>query len=77
MRNLDDILFCCDPGRPRTVDEAYQRDAKAAAEVGIEYDLFDYEALVNESDAARAVRRVPTARKGAFTSSSPSSSSPA
>ncbi len=53
------IIFCCDPGSPRAVDEAYQREANAATEVGIEYHLFDYEALVNDGDAARAVRRVP------------------
>lgn len=51
-------IFCCDPGRPKSVDEAYEREANAAAELGIEYHLVDYEALVNEGDAARAVRRV-------------------
>ena len=53
------ILFCCDPGDSRAVDEAYEREAQAATDLGIEYHLFDYEALVNEGDPSRAVRRVP------------------
>lgn len=53
------IIFCCDPGNPKAVDEAYHREANAATEVGIEYHLVSYEALVNDGDAARAVRRVP------------------
>ncbi len=53
------VIFCCDPGSPKAVDEAYEGEANAAAELGIEYHLVDYEALVNEGDAARAVRRVP------------------
>jgi hypothetical protein len=53
------LVFCCDPISPKTVDEAYRAEAIAAAEAGLEQVLIDYEALANEGQPDRAVRRVP------------------
>lgn len=53
------IVFCCDSFSPKNVDEAYLAEATAATEVGFEYLLVDYEALVNDAQPDRSVRRVP------------------
>lgn len=53
------IVFCCDPFSPKSADEAYRAEATAAAEVGFECLLVDYEALVNDGQPDRAVRRIP------------------
>jgi len=52
------IVFCSDPLNPRTVDDAYSAEAGAARRAGFECELVSYEALVNDGDAAAAVRRV-------------------
>ncbi len=43
---------------PRLPDELFQREASAAASLGIEFSLVDFEALVNLNDADKAVRKV-------------------
>src|SRR5579872_2669436 len=53
------FLFCADPLRPRTPDEAYQPEIAAVRRAGAPYALISYEALMDETDAARAVRFVP------------------
>ncbi len=52
------IVFCSDPRDPRVVDELYAGEYAAAREFGLACSLVDFEALVNDSDPARAVRRV-------------------
>jgi hypothetical protein len=51
-------VCCSDPLDGRGVDSAYTEEAAAAKAAGFERLLIDYEALVNDGDAARAVRRV-------------------
>lgn len=53
------LVFCSDPLSPKTIDEAYRAEATAAAEVGLEHVLIDYEAIANDGQSDRAVRRVP------------------
>jgi hypothetical protein len=53
------LLYCCDPLDTRSPDEAYRLEAEAAERLGVPYSLVSYEALVNEGDPQRAVRRVP------------------
>jgi hypothetical protein len=55
------VLFCGDPTSPRRPDPLYEAEYAAAQEVGIPCDLVDFESLVYERDADRAVRRVTTA----------------
>jgi hypothetical protein len=53
------IVFCCDPLDTRSPDDAYRPEAEAAERLGIPYSLVSFEALVNEGEPQRAVRRVP------------------
>ena len=53
------VIYCSDPLRPRQVDDAYADELAAAEQVGFEHALVSYEALVDERDAERAVRRAP------------------
>lgn len=53
------LLFCSDPLAPAQPDLAYEAEVAAADELGIPYDLMHVEALVNEQNPERAVRRVP------------------
>jgi hypothetical protein len=55
------IVFCADPFDPTMPDPAYQAELSATSEIGISSDLIQYEALVDELDADRAVRRVRAA----------------
>jgi hypothetical protein len=55
------IIFCADPLTSRAVDQAFAGEAQAAGAAGIAYDLISYERLVQEQDAAAAVRRVTPA----------------
>lgn len=57
------VVFCSDPFDPRRPDDAYADEAATVERLGIARALIDYEALVHEGDAARAVRRV-TPRDG-------------
>lgn len=52
------ILFCSDPLESHEADHAFSREATAAHQLGLVYELIDFEALVLDHDCARAVRRV-------------------
>lgn len=52
------LLFCADPLDTRSPDPAFHLEVEAARQLGVRFSLFSYETLVNESDAAKAVRRV-------------------
>jgi ATP-grasp domain-containing protein len=54
------VLFCSDPLEPETPDSAYEAEVSAAAHLGLEYALVDYEALVYERDPAKSARKVST-----------------
>lgn len=55
------ILFCSNPLSVREVDIDYQEEYIAAISCGLfEVGLIDFDALVNEKDAEKAVRRVLT-----------------
>src|ERR1700677_2078264 len=53
------LVFCCDSADTRQPDDAYQPEVVAADGLHIPYSLVSFEALVNEQDATKAVRRVP------------------
>ncbi|HEU4783618.1 MAG TPA: ATP-grasp domain-containing protein [Ktedonobacterales bacterium] len=53
------LIYCDDPLRPRQPDSAYVEEVAAAEAVGLAYRLISYEALVDDSDAETAVRRIP------------------
>jgi hypothetical protein len=53
------LFFPRDPFAVRQPDAAYVQEAEAADKLGIPYHLINFEALVEEQDAARAVRQVP------------------
>lgn len=52
------IIFCADPLRPRYPDPAFADEVAAAETAGCGYDMIDFEALVNDDDPGRAVRRM-------------------
>jgi hypothetical protein len=52
------IVFCSDPLEPHQPDAAFTREAAAAEQLGLAYELIDFEALVLEDDCHRAVRRI-------------------
>ncbi|HZN61018.1 MAG TPA: ATP-grasp domain-containing protein [Planctomycetota bacterium] len=54
------MVFCSDPLNPAVVDEPYAREFTAASQVGLASSLFNYEALVNDGDVDRAIRRIPS-----------------
>lgn len=53
------LVFCSDPLNPRQPDGAYQAEVAAAERLGIPFALVDHDALANENDRVKAVRRVP------------------
>src|SRR5438045_3836630 len=53
------LLFCSDPLNPRRPDLAFEAEVAAATHLGIDQSLIGFEALVNDGDPERAVRRVP------------------
>ncbi len=55
------ILFCSDPLDIGAVDPSYAAEAAAATRAGIAVSRVDYEALVDEGDPRRAVRKVQAA----------------
>jgi hypothetical protein len=57
------IIYCLDPLDPRRVDPAYEREQDAARSQGFATSLISYETLVDEHDAARAVRRVESSEQ--------------
>lgn len=52
------ILFCSEPFFPLRVDVGYENEADAAQSVGFEFDLLDFEALVNDGNLTQAIRKV-------------------
>jgi hypothetical protein len=52
------ILYCSDPLHPRLPDDAYAEEIAAARSVGVDYALIDFEALVQDNNPQRAIRRV-------------------
>lgn len=54
------IIYCSDPFDERKPDMDYQNEADAAEAAGFQYEVVNYEALVNDNDVARSVRRVAT-----------------
>ncbi len=53
------IIFCCDPLNPKKPDPIYDVEVSAATDNGLGHYIIDFEALVNENDVAKAIRRVP------------------
>jgi hypothetical protein len=58
------ILFASDPMRARQVDPAHVAEAAAAVQSGFAFSSIDLEALVDRSDAQRAVRSVDRSASG-------------
>jgi hypothetical protein len=52
------IVFCSEPFSPLRVDSAYESEADAAQTVGFDFDLIDFEALVDSGNSATAIRKV-------------------
>lgn len=52
------IVFCSEPFFPLRVDSAYENEANAAQDVGFEFDLLDFEALVNDENQIAATRKI-------------------
>ena len=57
------IIFCSDDFDRRKPDEAYASEVAAVERVGGQYSLVNFDALVNDGDAFKAVRRVPESPK--------------
>lgn len=53
------LLYCVDPLMRGQPDTAFAAEADAAERLGLSHALINFEALVDESDPARAVRAVP------------------
>jgi ATP-grasp domain, R2K clade family 3 len=56
------IIFCSDPFDRRQPDAAFAAEANAVQTLGIANSLINYEALVDDNDPSRAVRRVEMQR---------------
>ncbi len=55
------FLFCSDPWNPRSPDPAYEAELAAVKKLGVDYALIDFEALVEQRNPQRAVRRIEPA----------------
>lgn len=55
------FIFCSDYWNPLAPDAAYEAEVNVAQKLGLSYSLMNFEALVEQQDAARAVRRVQPA----------------
>ncbi|MBN8639079.1 MAG: ATP-grasp domain-containing protein [Anaerolineae bacterium] len=53
------IIFCADPLDDRRPDPAYNAEVSTVAQLGLGYELISYEALVDDHDPLKAVRRIP------------------
>ena len=53
------VLFCHDPLADKQADARFIHEAQAAASIGLDHHLLDYEAL-EKGNVARAVRHVPS-----------------
>ena len=49
------VLFCQDPLNPRKPDEAYADEFEVANALGFQTAIFNFETLVTENDAVRAI----------------------
>ncbi|MGH2507546.1 MAG: ATP-grasp domain-containing protein [Ktedonobacteraceae bacterium] len=62
MGNIDmRIIFCADYWNPLVPEPTYEAEINAVKKLGLNYSLLNFEALVEQQNAARAVRRVETA----------------
>ena len=52
------IVFCSEPFSPLRVDSAYESEADAAQAAGFDFDLVDFEALVDAENSVVAIRKV-------------------
>lgn len=52
------FVFCANPLNRRSPDIDYQAEVCALQKLGFEYVLINYEALVDENDASKAVNRI-------------------
>ena len=52
------VIFCADPMQARQPDPSYAGEAAAVMAQGLPSALLDYEALTDQHDAVRAVRRM-------------------
>lgn len=53
------LLYCADPLAQRRPDAAYAAEVAAAERNGLAYALLNFEALIDQGDAARATQAVP------------------
>ena len=51
------LIYCADPLHPAQIDPIYAPECAAATRAGLDYALISYEALAQEQQAERAVRR--------------------
>lgn len=56
------IIFCADYWNPHSPDSAYEAEANAVERLHLNYSLINVEALVEQQNALRAVRKVEPAR---------------
>ena len=52
------IVFCSEPFSPLRVDSAYESEVGAAQTAGFDFDLVDFEALVDAENLLAAIRKV-------------------
>lgn len=52
------IVFCSEPFSPLQVDYAYESELTAAQNVGFGFDMIDFEALNDEENSAKSIRKV-------------------
>lgn len=52
------IVFCSEPFSPLRVDSVYENEAEAAQMAGFDFDLIDFEALVDDENPVAAIRKV-------------------
>jgi hypothetical protein len=57
--NAVKLVFCSDPSNPRQPDEAFQVEATAVERLSMPFTLVDHDALVNDNNPLKSVRRVP------------------
>ena len=53
------IIFCCDPQSEQIPDPFYIDEVASATRAGFEFELINYQALVQKRNPARAVRDIP------------------
>lgn len=56
--NAPEIVFCCEPGRYRIIDEAYLRELAAVEDAKLPLSLISYEWLVDENDPLLSISHV-------------------